>query len=264
MKFSASNPKPLFTDYSLCRRKSRLLVDLSQLCLFIVTHNKEFMMLRTTSLLALLLLVLSSCDPQTDSGDAAADAGKDVVEATDDAMDKAGDTVEQIADMSTDVGGGVLKVIDATIKSPRKELTGTIAGVPITINYGSPAVNERVIYGDLVPYNKVWRTGANEATKITFEKDVIVGADAKKLKAGTYSFFTLPTSKDDWTIIFNTEAEQWGAYDYDDSKDAVRAAATSSAAAERAERMDFEFSGEMIKLMWDDLVVEFPVSASAK
>ncbi|MEM6772586.1 MAG: DUF2911 domain-containing protein, partial [Bacteroidota bacterium] len=124
--------------------------------------------------------------------------------------------------------------------------------------------NYRVIYGDLVPYNKVWRTGANEATKITFEQDVIVGADAKKLKAGTYSFFTLPTSKEDWTVIFNTEAEQWGAYDYDDSKDAVRAAASSAKASQKAERMDFQLSEETIKLMWDDLVVEFPVSSSAK
>ena len=215
-------------------------------------------MLRITSLLALLLVVFSSCEPKATDG--AAETEVDVVAAVDDTLDN---DVEAV-DTTTDVGGGVLKVIDGTIKSPRKELTGTIAGVPITINYGSPAVNERVIYGDPVPYNKVWRTGANEATKITFEKDVIVGADAKKLKAGTYSFFTLPASKEDWTIIFNTESEQWGAYDYDDSKDAVRAAAVSAPAAEKAERMDFQLSDETIKLMWYDLVVEFPVSASMK
>lgn len=219
-------------------------------------------MLRITSLLALLLLVFSSCDPKTN--DAVADAADDAVATADEAMDNATEEVAKIADMAADGGVGVLKVIDGSIKSPRKELSGDIAGVQVTINYGSPAVNERVIYGDLVPYNKVWRTGANEATKITFAQDVIVGADAKKLKAGTYSLFTLPASKDDWTIIFNTEAEQWGAYDYDDSKDAVRAAASSQKASSRAERMDFELSEETIKLMWDDLVVEFPVSASAR
>lgn len=218
-------------------------------------------MFRITTLLALLLLVFTGCD--TNSADVANEAD-DVMEEAEDKMKEAEDAPQAAVDMTTKAGTGELKVIDGTIKSPRKELTGVVGGVPVVINYGSPAVNDRVIYGDLVPYDKVWRTGANEATKITFEQDVIVGADAKMLKAGTYSLFTLPASKDDWTIIFNTEAEQWGAYDYDDSKDAVRAAAAAKPAPSKAERMDFGLSDTSIMLMWDDLMVEFPVSSNSK
>lgn len=219
-------------------------------------------MSRITFLLPLLLLLLTACD--TKVGEAtgeATNAVADMAEKTMEETDKAMDTAKEAM---TEAAGGMVKVIDATIKSPRKELSGSVAGVPVTINYGSPAVNDRVIYGDLVPYNKVWRTGANEATRITFSEDVIVGADAKKLKAGTYALFTLPSSKEDWTIIFNSEAEQWGAYDYDDSKDAVRAAASALPAAEKAERMDFMLTDESIQLVWDDLVVAFPVASSAK
>lgn len=216
-------------------------------------------MYRITTLLALFLLLFTACDPATESGTNTSGEGTDVDVVTD-----ADNTQTQpIAAVPGDFGGE-MKILDDKIKSPRKELSGTVGGVPVTINYGSPAVNDRVIYGDLVPFNKVWRTGANEATRITFAQDVIVGADAKKLKAGTYSLFTLPTSKNEWTVIFNTETEQWGAYDYDDAKDAVRATAMSKANSGKAERMDFNLAAEGIKLMWDDLVVEFPVSGTSK
>lgn len=216
-------------------------------------------MFKLTSLLALLLVLVTACNPAMESG-------VNGNEGTDDVVTTGADNntdPQSVAGLSVDYGGD-MKVIDGKIKSPRKELSGTVDGVPVTINYGSPAVNDRIIYGDLVPFTKVWRTGANEATRITFAEDVIVGADAKKLKAGTYSLFTLPVSRDDWTVIFNTEAEQWGAYDYDDSKDAVRATATAKPNSGKAERMDFSLSDNSIKLMWDDLVVEFPVSKTSK
>lgn len=157
-----------------------------------------------------------------------------------------------------------VKVVDGTIKSPRKELHGTIADVPLVINYGSPAMNERTIYGDLVPYNKVWRTGANEATRITFQQDVMVGEANKKLTAGTYALFTLPSSKEDWTVIFNKVADQWGAYDYEESADAARIKGTSKPNPNRAERMDFALDGNIVQLMWDDLVVTFPVASASR
>lgn len=214
-------------------------------------------MYRITTLFALLLLLFTACDPATESGTNTSAEEADVT------VDADNTQTQPIAAVPSDFGGE-MKILDDKIKSPRKELSGTVGGVPVVINYGSPAVNDRVIYGDLVPFNKVWRTGANEATRITFTEDVIVGADAKKLKAGTYSLFTLPTSKNEWTVIFNTETEQWGAYDYDDSKDAVRASAMSKANPGKAERMDFNLAEEGIKLMWDDLVVEFPVSGTSK
>ncbi|MTB50232.1 DUF2911 domain-containing protein [Lewinella sp. W8] len=170
-----------------------------------------------------------------------------------------------VSDAETMVGDGFeVKVLDGTIKSPRKELSGAVAGVPVTINYGSPAVNGRVIYGDLVPYAKVWRTGANEATRITFGEDVAVGAEGETLPAGTYSLFTLPDSRDSWTIIFNKVPDQWGAYDYNAAEDALRVSGVSMPNEDKAERMDFTIDGEMVKLMWDDLIVGFPVAKAAK
>jgi hypothetical protein len=80
-------------------------------------------------------------------------------------------------------------------------------------------VKERTIWGGLVPYDKVWRTGANEATIITLSTDVKV--NGKPLAAGTYSVHTIPT-KNEWTLIFNTKADQWGSYSYNDSADALR------------------------------------------
>lgn len=154
--------------------------------------------------------------------------------------------------------------LDTTIKSPRKQLKGTVDGVDVTINYGSPAVNQRTIYGELVPYGKVWRTGANEATRITFASDVQVGTEGEMLPAGTYSLFTMPDDRDDWTIIFNKTPEQWGAYDYDEAEDAVRIKGMATDVSSPAERMDFALAGNDIELMWSDLKVSFPVAAAAK
>ena len=217
-------------------------------------------MTRHLTLLALLFLAFTGCEPNAASSEQAEETMEEAEETT---MDDTSTEVQTVATVEGDYGG-TMKIIDGNIKSHRKELSGTVGGVPVRINYGSPAVNDRVIYGDLVPFDKVWRTGANEATTITFEQDVVVGADAKKLKAGTYSLFTLPRSKEDWTVIFNTDSDQWGAYDYEESKDAVRAVATSSPIDTRAERMDFRLAGDGIMLMWDDLMIEFPVASASK
>ena len=157
-----------------------------------------------------------------------------------------------------------ITTLDTTIKSPRQELSGTIDGVGITINYGSPAVNERTIFGDLVPYGQVWRTGANEATRITFSEDVLFGEERSMVPAGTYSLFTLPNSREDWTIILNKTADQWGAYDYSEDDDLVRVKGMATPAATPAERMGFALDGGEIELMWSDMVVSFPVNPAAR
>ena len=157
-----------------------------------------------------------------------------------------------------------ISVVDAKIKSPRKELTGTLAGVPLKINYGSPAVNDRAIFGDLVPFEKVWRTGANEATRITFDDDVMVGEANKKLPAGTYALFTMPSESDEWTVIFNKNADQWGAYDYDEADDALRIKAAAVPIDSKQERMDFILTDNEVMLMWDDRGLMFPVTATGK
>lgn len=142
-------------------------------------------------------------------------------------------------------------------KSPPRTAEGEIGSAMVTVNYGSPSVRGRTIYGDLVPYNEIWRSGANEATTITFSEDVMVEGEA--LPAGTYALFTIP-GEDVWTVIFNKEAEQWGAYDYDESMDALRVEVEPQPLEESEEMLTFEVSGDAVMLKWADLAVPFTVS----
>jgi Protein of unknown function (DUF2911) len=91
--------------------------------------------------------------------------------------------------------------------SPPAIATGKIKEATIKIDYSSPSVKGRKIFGGLVPYDKVWRAGANEATIFTTDKDIMV--EGKMLPAGKYSLFTTPGEKE-WTIFFNSETGQWG------------------------------------------------------
>lgn len=140
--------------------------------------------------------------------------------------------------------------------SPPKTTTGTIDGVTITIDYSSPAVKGRTVWGDLVAYNEVWRTGANEATIINFDKDVVINGQA--LPAGKYSLFTIP-AKDKWTFIFNKVWDQWGSYNYDEKEDALRVNAVPEFVDETAERLDFRIENEMVNLYWEKVKVGFKV-----
>lgn len=214
-------------------------------------------MIKNTLAFAFCLLLFAACNNTATEG-ATTDTPEPEV--------KVQPAVPAVATPSAEMKGDnyEVKVVDDKIKSPRKELSGTLADVPVVINYGSPAVNDRTIFGDLVPYNKVWRTGANEATRITFSGDVMVGEDKKVLPAGTYALFTFPTSKEDWSVIFNKVADQWGAYDYDETQDAARVKATAMPIDSRAERMDFKLTANEVMLMWDDLGLSFPVTAAGK
>lgn len=107
--------------------------------------------------------------------------------------------------------------------SPKAMVEQTVGFTEVTIEYGRPGVKGRTIWGGLVPYNAVWRAGANEATKITFSTDVKI--DGKKLKSGSYSFFAIPGQKT-WILIFNKVADQWGAFEYNDVEDALRVEVT--------------------------------------
>ena len=215
-------------------------------------------MLRSTlyALIGCGLLVAVSCNtPPTSTTAAGTDTG----------MAAGNDQGDMDAPATPDANRNyTLTTLDTTIKSPRKELKGTVDGVDLTVNYGSPSVNNRTIYGDLVPYGKVWRTGANEATRITFGQDVKVGTEGTMLPAGTYSLFTLPADRDNWTVIFNKTADQWGAYDYADADDAARVTGTASSLDTPAEKMDFALEGNTVSLMWADMKVGFTVAAAAR
>lgn len=92
-------------------------------------------------------------------------------------------------------------------------------GVGMAVHYSSPRVKEREIWGELVPYNEIWRTGANEATVLHFKEDVVINGE--RIPEGKYGLFTIP-QKDNWTIIINKNYDQWGAYDYKKSQDLLR------------------------------------------
>src|SRR5579871_5123108 len=102
-------------------------------------------------------------------------------------------------------GGMMPETVSA--QSPSAEATGKIGAASITIAYSSPSVKGRKIFGDLVPYGKAWRAGANKATTFTTDKDITV--EGKSLKAGKYSLFAVPGEKE-WEIIFNSEIPAWG------------------------------------------------------
>ena len=148
---------------------------------------------------------------------------------------------------------------DAKRKSKNGSVSGTIDGVEVSLEYGRPQVKDRTIWGKLVPYGKVWRTGADEATTITFGADVLV--QGKALPAGTYSLFTIP-EEGEWTVIFNKVASQWGAYSYDEGEDALRVSAKPEA-SDATEALEFAIEGSSVSLHWEKLAVSFEVSAAS-
>src|SRR5687767_15925547 len=107
----------------------------------------------------------------------------------------------------------------STRPSPPAELNTSVNGLHLIINYSQPALKGRTIGRDVAPVGKVWRTGANEATTFEVNRDVMV--EGKSLKAGKYALFTIPAEKE-WVVIFNKQPEQWGAFRYDATQDALR------------------------------------------
>jgi len=134
------------------------------------------------------------------------------------------------------------------VASPAETATGKINGATITINYGSPSVKGRAIWGDLVPFDKVWRAGANDAT--TFETDKEITVEGQKLPAGKYSFFVIP-NKTESTIIFNKESKQWGSYDYSEKKDQIRVKVKPQSAATITEKLVYKINKNDVTLSWE-------------
>lgn len=145
---------------------------------------------------------------------------------------------------------------DSDRPSKNGKLEGAVGGVDVTIEYGRPKVGGRDIWGALVPYGLVWRTGANEATTITLSKDAKIEGQA--LPAGTYSFFAIP-NESEWTLIFNKVAQQWGAFSYDQSQDALRVT-VKPMASEAQEELEYRIDGDKVVLHWEKLAVPFSIS----
>jgi hypothetical protein len=143
-------------------------------------------------------------------------------------------------------------------KSPRVSAEGK----DVKISYGQPSKRGRQIFEGLEPYGKVWRTGANEATEITFAKNATVGG--KPVKAGTYSLFTIP-NENEWTIILNPELKQWGAYGYDKikDKDVLQVNVPAKKLDQVVEKLTLRFTPQNnLIIEWDQTQVEVPITIS--
>ena len=169
--------------------------------------------------------------------------------------------------------------------SQKASVMQTVGVTDLTINYSRPGVKGRAIWGDapagatakgeatlddqnarikgapIVPYAHVWRTGANEATQFIISDDVLI--NGQPLKAGSYSLHTIP-GREEWTIIFNTDAGQWGSFDYDEKKDALRVKAKPMTVAENQEWLMYSFdpvsdNSAQVNIRWEKISVPFTV-----
>lgn len=130
----------------------------------------------------------------------------------------------------------------------------------VRVIYSRPQRDNRVIFGDLVEYNKVWRLGANEATEIEFFRDVVIGG--KKLTRGRYTLYAIPNPQK-WTMIINKDTDTWGAFVYDEKKDVVRTDVPVTNLPEPVEAFSMSFNkagnGTSLVISWENASVSLPI-----
>lgn len=147
-------------------------------------------------------------------------------------------------------------------KSPLSSVKQAVGLADVTVDYSRPSKSGRTVFGDVVPYGEIWRTGANASTKIVFGEDVKVNGQA--VKAGTYSLYTIP-NKEDWTIIFNKNLSLWGSDGYTETEDATRILVKSQKLNEVVETFTIQFSNTKTTqitadLMWENTKVSFDIT----
>jgi hypothetical protein len=149
-------------------------------------------------------------------------------------------------------------------KSPHDTVSVMLAGQKVTISYGRPYLRGRqAVGGSLVPYGMVWRTGADEATKLTTPVDLMIGD--LKVPAGSYSLFTQVT-KDGWTLIVDKTADQWGAFSYDQSQDLGRTKMEVMKPEAKLEQFTISLNktgdkSTVLSLAWENTIASVPVKA---
>jgi hypothetical protein len=150
---------------------------------------------------------------------------------------------------------------DKPRKSPHEQASAVLAAKKVTIDYGRPFKKGRKIFGELVPLDAVWRTGADEATVLTTATDLTIGT--LRVPAGSYSLFTIPGAKG-WTLIVNKVVKQWGAFAYDAKQDLGRVPMTAAAGPPVEQfTIALEPAGDKkltLKMSWDTTVAQVAVS----
>lgn len=133
----------------------------------------------------------------------------------------------------------------------------------ITLNYHRPNMNNRKIFGDLIPFNEIWRTGANQATVVDFQGDVQI--DGRVVKGGSYALFTIP-NPDSWTVILSSNTEQWGSYTYNPDEDVVRFEVKPEKTLKTVETLTISFeevtpTSAQMQIAWEDTQISFAIVA---
>ena len=140
--------------------------------------------------------------------------------------------------------------------SPPAKATGKAGNATITIDYSAPSVKGRKVFGELVPYGKVWRTGANNAT--VFEIDSDVKIEGQALPKGKYGFFAIP-NETEWILIFNKTWNQWGSFRYKQEEDVLRVKVKPGKTASLTEKLVYTVNNGVVTLAWENTEVSFKV-----
>lgn len=165
--------------------------------------------------------------------------------------------------LSKQIASSFLLVLLATSiswaqESPAASAENTVNGVKIKIDYHSPKVKGRIIWGGLEQYDKVWRTGADNATTIEVSENVKF--DDHKIPKGKYALFTIPQKGDTWTVIINKVADQWGAFNYDQKEDLVRFDVKVDRTLEIHESLIFEIKDDgTVVFAWEYKTFSFKI-----
>ncbi|EMS32669.1 hypothetical protein C943_01022 [Mariniradius saccharolyticus AK6] len=156
---------------------------------------------------------------------------------------------------------GLAQQIQMPQASPTAKISQKIGLTDVTIDYSRPSTKGRKIFGELVTYGEVWRTGANAATVITFSTPVII--EGNNLPAGSYALYSIP-GKSDWTIIFSKNTKLWGAVGYNQDEDALRFTVKPGKTGQKYETMEINFvdmtdTGASIAIKWENVRVKFRI-----
>lgn len=155
--------------------------------------------------------------------------------------------------------------INAPQPSPSAKLSQKVGLTDVEIDYSRPGMKGRKIFGDLVPFGEVWRTGANSSSKITLSDDVKIGG--QDVPKGTYALYTIP-GKDEWTVIVHKYLENWGAGGYDQTQDLCRFTVKPTTTGDKYETFTIDFSDltystAMLELKWENTKISFKIETPA-
>ena len=155
----------------------------------------------------------------------------------------------------------VLAQLEMPQPSPLSTVSQKVGLVEVTVVYSRPSMRGRTIAGELVPYDQLWRTGANQATKVSFSDEMNVAG--QKVPAGDYALFSIP-GQEEWTIILNKNTDQGGTADYTEEEDALRVPVPSSTTDDTYETFTIGFSdltetGANLNVAWENTKVAIPL-----